>query len=90
MTDREKKFQELQARFKKDVVPKLQTPNYKKFAEIKLNNARLLLYELYQSDFSDFEKIAEKHGRDFQKIFSYLKSLEDAEDPEGQLKKDAG
>lgn len=87
---REKKFTELQLRFKEKVVPQLQTPNYKKFAEVKLNNARLLLYELYQSDFSDFEKVAAQYDRDFKKVFSYLKTLETVENPEEKLKRDAG
>jgi len=85
---REQKFKALQERFQSQVVPQLQTENFKYFGDLKLNNARLLLYDLYMSEFSDFENVARARGRDFKSMFKYLKSLEDVDNPVEQLKKD--
>jgi predicted aminopeptidase len=84
---RQRQFKEMQDRFTKQVTPKLQTKNYKWFAKRKLNNAFLLLLELYNSDFDSLNKLANYHGRDFHKVFAELKSLEDVENPEQELEK---
>ncbi len=83
---REKKFKEMQAAFKKEVLPNLKTDNYKWFPDRELNNAFLLLLELYNSDFSDLETLANQYGREFKKVFNELKKLEDIENPEKALK----
>lgn len=87
LKDREVQFEALKNRFKKNTLPKMKTKNYTWLPERKLNNAFLLLLELYNSDFSDFEAVANKQGRDFKKVFNILKTLEDSDDPEKDLKK---
>lgn len=83
---REKQFSEIKERFKNELKPKLQTNQYDWFIDKKLNNALLLLLGLYNSDFSDFEKLADKHQRNFNKVFEQLKTLEKASSPEESLK----
>ncbi len=83
---REDRLKEIQTRFLSEVKPKLKTDNYHRFAEIKLNNARLLNYKTYVQDLSDFEKLYEKVGGDFKNFLDQCKSLEKSEHPEIDLK----
>ena len=81
------KFKALQEKFQKEVLPKLQTDGYGWFTKRTLNNAFLLLLELYNSDFDQLERLAQKHNRDFKKVLAALKKLEDSDTPEADLKK---
>ena len=83
---RQKQFVQLQEDFKKELLPQLKTESYKKFQDIKLNNARLLVYRTYMQDLSDFEKLYEKVGKDFKKFLEECKSLETEKDPAKALK----
>lgn len=82
---RHQRFQAITQKFKNIIAPQLKTDNYKGFAQRELNNASLLLMGLYLSDFSEFEILANHHQRDFQKVFTELKSLEGQENPEEAL-----
>jgi len=82
---RQKRFQAITQKFKETIAPQLQTDSYKNFSDRELNNASLLLMGLYMSDFSEFEIVANHHHRDFQKVFTELKKLEDKENPEKAL-----
>ena len=81
---REKRINEIQERFVKNVKPKMKAPT--RFDTLKLNNALLLSYKTYMQDLSDFEKLFELVGHDFQKFLDECKSLEKAEKPEVGLK----
>lgn len=83
---RTKRFTEIQERFKTKVLPQMQTDSYKKFAEIKLNNARLLLYKTYMEDMTDFEKVWNKSNQDIKLFLETCKKLESSKDPEKDLK----
>jgi len=83
---RQKQFTQLQEDFKKELLPKLKTDTYKKFQDVKLNNARLLVYRTYMQDLSDFEKLFDKSGKDFKKFLEECKSLEKEKDPVAALK----
>lgn len=76
MQERLVKFEELKKKFATNTLPKMQTQNYQWFEKAKLNNALLLLLELYNSDFSELEAIANQYNRDFKKTFTKLKELE--------------
>ncbi len=80
-----RRFQSITQKFKDTIAPQLKTENYKGFAQKELNNASLLLMGLYLSDFSEFETVANYHQRDFQKVFTELKSIEGQENPEKAL-----
>jgi predicted aminopeptidase len=83
---RQKQFAQLQEDFKKELLPQLKTETYKKFQNIKLNNARLLVYRTYMQDLGDFEKLYEKTGRDFKKFLEECRGLEKEKDPVAALK----
>ncbi len=83
---RELEFQSIQRKFKKDVLPRMKTSNYNWFPERKLNNAFLLLLELYNSDFSDLERLSLKNQKNFKLVFQKLKQLENTKNPESALK----
>ncbi len=83
---RQQQFSQLQEDFKKEVLPQLKTETYKKFQNIKINNARLLVYRTYMQDLSDFEKLYEKNGRDFKKFLEECKTFESEKDPVKALK----
>ena len=76
----------IQIRFHRNLHPKLQGHSYDYFLKWKLNNAKLLSYETYISDLSDFEKLYVKMGKNFLKMIEYLKTLEDTKKPEKSLK----
>lgn len=83
---RQEQFAQLQKDFATELLPKLQTETYKKFPQMKLNNARLLVYRTYMQDLSDFEKLYEKSGKDFKKFLNECKEFEKAKDPAQALK----
>ena len=68
--------------------PTLSTGRYDYFADPKrpLNNARLLSFETYMSDLSDFEKVFEILEKDFHKMVKFCKSLEGKKDPVKEMK----
>ncbi|MGE5087124.1 MAG: aminopeptidase [Bacillota bacterium] len=80
------RIKEIQTKFKKSVLPKMQTNSYSKFTEANLNNARLLVYKTYMQDLSDFEKLYEQSNKDFQTFIEKCKTLEGSENPESKLK----
>lgn len=83
---RQQQFIQLQEDFKKELLPRLMTDSFKKFQDLKINNARLLVYRTYMQDLSDFESLYEKTGRDFNKFLEECKSLEKEKDPTKALK----
>lgn len=84
--DRRTRIKEIQARFEKNLKPKLSSENYKRFNEIELNNARLLVYKTYVQDLSDFEKLFVKSNSDISVFLEKCKSLETHKNPEQGLK----
>ena len=90
LTLREQKFLDIRDNFTKNVLPTMKTKNYQYFSDVSINNARLLLYDLYVGDQKDFEQLALAKGRDFKVIFKLLKSLEGKEDPVSELSKMSG
>lgn len=83
---RQQQFVQLQEDFKKEMLPQLKTESYKKFQNIKLNNARLLVYRTYMQDLGDFEKLYEKTGGDFKKFLEECKAFEKEKNPVEALK----
>jgi predicted aminopeptidase len=80
------RIKEIQARYTKDLKPKMKTRNYDDFATRELNNAVLLAYQTYEYSLEDFEKLYAHFGRDFAKTLEWLKSLKDEKDPAQKLK----
>jgi predicted aminopeptidase len=83
---REKEFQAIRDDFKKDVIPKMKTQKYNRFAEAELNNAKLLGYKLYMNNLEEFDKLTKIFSGNFDEILKYCKSLENEKDPEKALK----
>lgn len=80
------RIKEIQSRFEKNIKSKLHSESYKRFAEIELNNARLLVYKTYVQDLSDFEKLYELSGKDISVFLEKCRSLEKHKNPEQGLK----
>ncbi len=83
---RRARIRDIQTTFTTEIAPRLKTDSYKKFSEVPLNNARLLVYKTYMQDLSDFERLYEKVGRDYQAFIEKCRSLEKAKDPAKGLK----
>lgn len=83
---REKKFKDIQDKFVKDILPKMKTNTYSKFAEIKLNNARLIVYKTYLKDMSDFNDLYHLSDNHFVKFLEHIKTLEKSNNPKKDLK----
>ncbi|MGE9744687.1 aminopeptidase [Bdellovibrio bacteriovorus] len=84
---RAQRIQQIQSKFSSEIVPHLKTDSYKKFADAKLNNARLLVYRTYMQDLSDFEKLYEIRDRNYFSFIEACRGLEKAKDPSAELKK---
>lgn len=84
---RTQRIQQIQSKFSAEVVPRLKTESYKRFADAKLNNARLLVYRTYMQDLSDFEKLYELRDRSYFSFIEACRGLEKAKDPSAELKK---
>ncbi|PWU12537.1 MAG: aminopeptidase [Bdellovibrio sp.] len=72
--------------FSEEVLPHLQSDSYRRFANIKLNNARLLLFKTYVADQSDYERVYDKLERNFPLFVKLAQKLEKEEHPEAKLK----
>ena len=83
---REKRIQDIQSRFKENIIPRLKTDVFLRFPELKLNNARLLVYKTYMRDLSDFENLYQSLGANFEAFVKKCKELEKVKDPEAVLK----
>lgn len=80
------RLKELQARFTKELRPKLKTKSYEDFEKKELNNAILLAYRTYEYSLEDFEKLHSHFGRDFGKTLEWLMSLKSEKKPDQRLK----
>lgn len=80
------RLKEIQARFVRDIKPKLKNPGYSEFERRDLNNALLLAHQTYVYSLEDFNKAFDRFGRDFKKTLAYFKSLEKSKDPAQTLK----
>lgn len=84
--ERNQRLLSIQKKFSETILPTLKTEAYKKFSEIKLNNARLLIYKTYMNDLSDFETLFNLSGKNFEEFLAKCKELEKSPDPELTLK----
>lgn len=79
------RIQEIQTRFTSQILPKMKTDSFNKFPDLKLNNAKLVMYRTYLKDFSGFEKLWEKSGRDFSRFLELCEPLRTALNPDQKL-----
>ncbi len=84
---RHERFQQIQVRFKQNIIPLLKTDSYTKFSEVEINNARLLVYKTYMQDLSDFEALYQKVHGNFDAFIQECRKFEGEKDPVGALKK---
>ncbi|MCB0415812.1 MAG: aminopeptidase [Bdellovibrionales bacterium] len=80
------RLKEITERFKSEILPTLNTTQYKYFTQLQINNASLLSYKTYVYDLSDFEKAYLKNHENFNEFIEYCKTLESSTEPEKQLK----
>lgn len=84
-SERQKRLDAIKENFRLQLSQKLITPNYKDFPNKPLNNARLLLFSTYIDKLSDFQKLWEQSGSQFQEFMKRMKSLENSSDPQREL-----
>lgn len=88
--ERRARLNEITARFKSEVRPKLLlADSYRSFENEELNNATLLNYRLYFESLDNFEAAFKNLGGDFKKMLEFCKSLETSADPIRALEKAA-
>lgn len=83
---RQEKFKALREKFAREILPRMKTASYKRFADAELNNARLMLYRLYVQDLRDFEELYGLTGG-WSGFLACAKTLERENEPEAALKK---
>ncbi len=84
---RQKRFQEIQSRFEKNIRPQMQSTHFLNFSKAPLNNARLLALKTYMMDQADFEFVFQKLNRNFSLFLEKMKLLKNEKKPEVVLKK---
>lgn len=80
------RLKDIQARFTKDLKPKMKTDNYREFERRELNNALLLAYKTYEFSLADYQKLFDHFAHDFKKTLDWLKGLEKDPKPDQTLK----
>lgn len=83
---RKLRIHQIQEKFTTELKPRLKTSSFKKFPDLKLNNARLLVYKTYMQDLGDFQKLYELLGQDYSLFIDRCRSLEKVDDPAKELK----
>ncbi len=84
---KEARIKEIQTKFQTQIIPKMKTDSYQKFADLKLNNARLVMYRTYLKDDGDFERLWAKSGQNFAKFIELCQPLENSKNPDESLTK---
>ena len=84
------RIKQIQEKFRSDVQPGLKTDAYKRFPELELNNARLMVYKTYLGDLRDFQTVFDTIGGDFPTFIRLAHLLEKVEKPEATLKEWTG
>jgi len=82
-----KRLKIIQNKFKNDLQPQLKSDLYLRFPDLKLNNARMIMYKTYQQDFSSLEKLWQQVQGDFVLFLEKCKALKDSKNPDADLKK---
>lgn len=85
-SEKQARLDAIQKAFTTELQPKLKSDYYKNFPKLKLNNALLLTYKTYFYDLSDFEKLYELKGRNYQALLAFCQSLAREKKPEEALK----
>ena len=85
-SEREAQFEKIKNDFNQTELKKMQTKNYNKTFDKKMNNAYLGLFKTYLSDMDDFEKIYQKYNSDLLLFIEKMKLLEKSKDPMKDLK----
>ncbi len=82
---KEARIKQIQDLFKKTIKPQMKSKNWLRFDEIKLNNARLMVYKTYMSDFSNFDRLWTLARGDFQIFIEKCKKLKNSKNPDKDL-----
>ncbi len=85
VANKEARIQQIQIRFKKDLKPRMKSKNWLRFDETKLNNARLMMYRTYLSDFSAFDRVWKLADGNFVLFLDKLKKLKNSKKPDQDL-----
>ncbi len=83
---RQSRINEIQKNFVATLAPQMKTDQFKRFPDLKLNNARLVLYKTYMKDLADFEQLYQKLEGRYDLFLEKCKSLESSQDPEADLR----
>lgn len=86
LAERETIFAAAKARFRRDVLPKMKTDQFRGFADAPLNNAAMVSYRTYYNRLDRFEAAYQREGRNLRKLVAFFKDhVAKAPDPEGYL-----
>ncbi|MBK7844749.1 MAG: aminopeptidase [Bdellovibrionales bacterium] len=85
-TDAKKiRLEQINERFKSNILPKMKTAHFRFFSQQELNNAKLLALKTYVYDLSVFERVFDKLNRNFSDFLKLCKSLEKERDPKSKI-----
>ncbi len=78
--DRLDRLKMIQKKFSEDIRPQISQEFRKDFETAELNNAKLLLFKLYENDPGQLETLFKKLNQDLSKFIEFLKSFHSEED----------
>lgn len=84
---KESRIKEIQSKFESTVLKKMKTDSWSRFSHMKLNNARLVMYRTYLSDFSAFEKLWALTQQNIKAFLKACEPLKNSKDPDKELQK---
>jgi predicted aminopeptidase len=79
------RIKQIQEKFKDKIKSQLHGKNWSKFDEAKLNNAKLMMYRTYMSDFSSFDRLWDLVKGDFTLFLEKCKTLKNSKNPDQEL-----
>lgn len=78
--ERTQRLKAIQKRFAENVRPKISADFRKDFETAELNNAKLLLFKLYDNDPAELEALFKKFDQSLPKFIEFLKTIKSEED----------
>ncbi len=87
LENKEARIRKIQEDFNLKIKSQLRLKNWLRFGETKLNNARLMMYRTYMSDFTAFDRLWEISNRDFSTFIEKCKALIKSKNPDQDLAK---
>ncbi len=83
--NKEARIKKIQDLFTQKILPQMKSKSWSHFSKVKLNNAKLMMYKTYMSDFSAFDQLWKSVNGDFTIFLEKCKTLKNSKHPDQDL-----